>query len=111
MDIAQQLNVLMWIHILAAVIWFISALVAFSSYRAFKQFADMGWTGTFFLFGTLRLGYAWEALRWSQNLEVLNSELLAALADSFRLRVQFAAVELVAVLLLLYFFRARRAIV
>jgi hypothetical protein len=107
----QQLDVLMWIHGLAAVIWFISALVAYNSYRAFKQFADMGWSGTFVLFGALRLGYAWEALRWSQNLVYLNSELVTTLAESFRLRVQFAAVELVAVLLVLYFFRARRSIV
>ena len=111
MDTMQQLDVLMWVHGLAGLIWFISALVAYTSYRAFKQFADLGWAGTFVLFGTLRLGYVWEALRWSENLEYLSSQQLVIFTESLRLRVQFAAVELVAVLLVLYFFRARRAII
>jgi hypothetical protein len=60
-EIAQQLTTLMWIQCLAALVWFFVALMAFASYRAFKQFADLGWAVTFLFLGALRLGYAWEA--------------------------------------------------
>ena len=108
--IAQQLTTLMWIHGLTAVIWFLSALVAYSSYRAFKQTTDLGWTAAFMLLGALRAGYILESQGWRDNLSFFGPEMLATLAGSVRLRLQFASVELVAVLLVLYFFRARRKI-
>lgn len=107
----QQFNILMGINGMAALIWTIAAISAYSRYRAFKQFADLGWTVTFILFGTMRIGGIYEAQRWRDNLRFLSDDLVDPILQATQLRMGFAAIELLAVFMLLYFFSARRKVV
>jgi hypothetical protein len=107
----QQFNILMGINGFTALIWFIAAISAYSRYRGFKQFADLGWTVTFVLFGAMRIGGVYEAQRWRDNLAYLSDDLVDPVLQATQLRMGFAAIELLAVFMLLYFFSARRKVI
>jgi hypothetical protein len=109
-EMTTQFNLMMGLYGLSAGIWFLAAIIALGSYKAFKQQADLGWFGAFFFLGLARIGYLWEALNWRNSLRFLSTETVTSLDSMTALRLSFGAIELLAALLAIYYFRARRTL-
>jgi hypothetical protein len=112
-DAASTFNILAVVYLLTALIWGMSALSAYSGYRAFHQQADLGWTLGFALLAILRFGDAYLSRHWANGLAGgLGSDLgaagetLAEYTSFYELR--FSAMEIAVAILVFLLFRMRR---
>ena len=108
-ELATRFNIMAVADGLGALVLVLCAIVAWSAWSSFKQNADLMWLGAFVTSLLVMVGSMWEDLVLKDNIRLLNPSLLAAYADTTRLRLPFAAFQLVATLLTLMAFRARRS--
>ena len=108
-ELATQFNMLAVAYALSAALLVLCVLVAWSNYNSFKQRADLMWIGAFVVGLLVQVGSMWEALILKDAIHLLNPSLLATFTDTTRLRLPFAAFQVVATFLMFTAFRARRS--
>jgi len=108
MDTGTTLYLLLGFLAIAGTVWLLCAAFAWSTYRTFRQRADLYWLAAFGLLALGSLSRALQAFRWlPENAEVIGEA--AELANrlwSYQMRV--GAFDMLAAFLVFYAFRARR---
>ncbi len=104
MNLSNPYTVVLGLNFLMGLVWLGALLAAISRYRAFKQQADLAWTGAYLLLAGVALGQAFVLWQSSQQPGSLAAD------PGLWYNLRFTALELIAAILALWAYTRRRAL-